>query len=132
MSNRIARVRELLKREISTCIERDFDFPGKLVSIHDVDVTPDFKKAHIFLGVIGGDIGEVVRKLNKKRGQIQNTVNKRVVLKYTPTYEFHGTDSIERGVHVMSVLDDLVAQSPHIAEPDPVEKPTPDDSTSES
>lgn len=116
MSTRIAKVRELLKREISTCLERDFDFPGKLVSIHEVDVTPDFKKAHIYIGVIGGDIGEVVRKLNKKAGMIQNTVNKRIVLKYTPRYEFHGSEAIERGVHVMSVLDKLVEESPHIAE----------------
>ncbi|MEO0416630.1 MAG: ribosome-binding factor A, partial [Verrucomicrobiota bacterium] len=46
-------------------------------------------------------------KLNSKHGYIQSEVMKRVVLKYTPSLEFRSDDSVERGVRVMSILDDI-------------------------
>ena len=39
MSQRILRVRELLKREIGTLISQDYSF-NALVTVNDVDVTP--------------------------------------------------------------------------------------------
>ena len=120
MSNRLARVRELLRREISRCIDRDFEFPGVLVTIHDVDVTPDLKKAHVFVGVVGSEGSEasVLRQLNRKRGQIQNQVARRVVLKFTPRIEFRADHSVERGVRVVSILDSIVEEKPDVADVD--------------
>jgi len=52
MSQRVLRVRELIKRELSTMLTRDFDFPGVLVTVNDVDITPDFKQAHVFIYIL--------------------------------------------------------------------------------
>lgn len=109
MSQRISRVNELLKREISSCLEKNFEFPGILVTVHEVKVAHDLKTAQIFIGVIGsaGDKAGVLQKLNAKHGFIQNVVMKRVVLRNTPHFSFVSDDSIERGVRVLNILEEL-------------------------
>lgn len=110
MSNRLARVGELLKRELSQCIERDLEFPDVLVTIHEVVVAPDLRNADVYIGVVGGGENgtrKVVEKLASNRGMLQTRVMKRVVLKYTPKLHFHADDSVARGVSVVSLLDSL-------------------------
>lgn len=109
MSQRIARVNELLKREISNFVERSFEFPGVLVTIHEVSTAVDLKAAQVFVGVIGSatDSRAIVDKLNRKRGMIQAAVMKRVVLRNTPQLTFKIDDSIERGVKVLDILDEI-------------------------
>ena len=81
MSQRLLRVRELLKREIGQVITRDFEFDS-LVTVNDVDVTPDLRSAHVYVGVIGGGGAKsrVVSTLNRDHGAIQRQIAKRVVL----------------------------------------------------
>ncbi|MCB1230448.1 MAG: 30S ribosome-binding factor RbfA [Verrucomicrobiae bacterium] len=124
MSNRLARVSELLKRELGNALERDFEFKDVLVTIHDVDVTPDLRHAHVFVGIVGDESrrNHVMRQLEAKRGQIQSQVMKRVVLKYTPQLHFRFDDSIERGVRVVNLLDEIARDLP----PDEVEDATDD------
>ncbi len=109
MSKRMPKVNELLKREISNCLERDFEFPDILVTIHAVDVTPDLRDATVFVGVIGSDTQAqgAIRKLNRRRAFVQAKIMKRVVLKNTPRLEFRIDDSVERGVHLVDLLDSL-------------------------
>ena len=109
MSQRIARVNELLKREISSCIEKNFEFPNLLVTIHEVSTAADLKSAQVYLGVIGSeeDKESVLAKLNAKRGFIQGVVMKRVVLRYTPQLTFRSDDSVERGVRILNILDEI-------------------------
>ncbi len=110
MSQRIARINELLKREISSCIEKHFEFTGMLVTIHDVETAIDLKTAQVFIGVIGttpGEAQEVVRRLNAKRGMTQGVVMKRVVLRCTPILHFKIDESIERCVRVLNILDEI-------------------------
>lgn len=109
MSQRIARINELLKREISSVIERSFEFPGNLVTVHAVETSADLKSARVFVGVVGpGEKdGRVISELNAKHGFIQNVVMKRVVLRYTPQFAFLADDSIERGVRVLNILDEI-------------------------
>ena len=108
MSQRILRVRELLKREIGTLISQDYSFNG-LVTVYDVDVTPDLRNGHVFIGVIGADQEKtkVVSALNKERGMIQKKISKRVVMKFTPKLHFKSDESIERGVRTLNVIDEL-------------------------
>jgi len=109
MSQRLSRVNELLKREISVCLEHNFEFPGVLVTVHAVDVAVDFKNASVFIGVIGSheETRSVINKLNGKRGYIQGIVMKRVTLRNTPVLHFRVDDSIERGVRILDILDDI-------------------------
>ena len=108
MSQRLLRVRELLKREIGSILSRDYDF-NALVTINAVDVTPDLRKGHVFIGIIGDDGGgnAIVARLNRDRGSIQRQLAKRVVLKFTPKLHFKVDGSVERGVRTLSLLEAL-------------------------
>ncbi len=109
MSQRIARINELLKREISDCVRKHFEFSDILITIHDVATAVDLRTAEVYVGTIGDpEKGrEAIRKLNAKRGLIQGIVMKRVVLRCTPILHFQIDESIERGVRVLNILDDI-------------------------
>lgn len=109
MKNRLDRVNELIKRELSDLVVKEFTFDAKLVTIQEVDVTPDLKQAHIFVGVIGTDAEahKAVRQLNAEARRLQAEIGKRVVMKFTPNLHFKVDTAGPRGDRVMQILDEL-------------------------
>ena len=108
MKHRLLRVNELLKRELSTIITREITFDGVLVTVNQVNVTPDLKQAHVYISVLGKE-GQVaaMAKLEENRVVLQTALAKSVVLKYTPQLVFHLDDSIERGARVFEILQQI-------------------------
>ncbi len=106
-TNRLDRVNELLKREISAVVQRDFNFKGALVTISEVQVTQDLKEAKVWVSVLGKGYRGVIANLNLKRGPIQSKVMKRVVLRNTPVLTFRPDVSAERGVDMVNLLDEV-------------------------
>ena len=108
MNTRLLRVNELVRRELSTIITRDMTFENVLVTINQVDVTPDLKNAHVFVSVLGkGSAKAVIAQLEANRTILQAEMAKHVVLKYTPHLTFHLDDSIERGDRVFKILQEI-------------------------
>ena len=108
MKHRQLRLNELVKRELSGIIVREMNFEGALVSINDVDVTPDMKSAHVFVSVLGSTQREnVINKLEENRPALQAELSRKVVLKYTPHLVFHLDTSIERGARVIEIMDEI-------------------------
>jgi len=109
MNHRILRVKELIRREVGMILEKNFSFKDCLVTIHDVDMTPDLKQCFIYVGILGkGEPPEaIIQRLNEARGMIQRQLFKRVVLKNSPTLVFKHTDSVERGVRVLNIIESL-------------------------
>lgn len=107
MSRRIDRVNELLLREISAVVQKDYEWQGKLVTVREVEITQDLKEGKVWVGVIGGDAGSVIDKLNKEHGAIQSKVMRRVVLKSTPVLRFHNDSSAVRGVEIVNLLEEV-------------------------
>lgn len=148
MKNRLVRVRELLQRELGAIIARDHAFPGVLVTVNDVDITPDLKHAYVYIGVIGNEhkAERVVNTLNFGHGELQSRVAKRVILKNTPRFHFRLDHSVERGVRItgiMETIDKQLAESgasapatevdeEEIMEPEDVKEVTPSDDAAET
>lgn len=110
MKHRLLRVNELLKRELSSIITRELSFDGALVTLHQVDVTPDLKHAHAYVSILGKkDQTAVMAKLEEHRIVLQSALAKAVTLKYTPQLVFHLDDSIERGARVFEILQQIEA-----------------------
>ncbi len=107
MSRRIDRVNELLRREISTVIQHDYEWHGKMVTVSAVEVTDDLKEGRVWIGVIGGAAEPIIEKLNKAHGSIQKAVMKRVVLKSTPVLRFKHDNSAIRGVEIVNLLEEV-------------------------
>lgn len=112
-TRRLDRVNELLKREIGSFVQREFEWPGTIVSILDVEVTEDLREGRVWVGVVGRmSPAQVVDKLTRNRGLIQNTVSRRVILRQTPKLTFKHDDSAQRGVDMVNLLDDIEKNLP--------------------
>lgn len=123
MSRRLDRVNELLRREISAIMQRDYEWQGTLVTVNDVETTQDLKEAKVWVGILGGPAAPVLDKLNREHGSIQSRVMKRVVLKSTPVLHFQLDASAIRGVDIVNLLDevDKLPKAPELEEEPPSE-----------
>jgi ribosome-binding factor A len=109
MKHRLERVQEVIKRELGDLINREFEFRASLVTIQQVDVTPDLKNAHVYVSAIGtnADCAAAITTLNEHRRALQFGLSRRVVLKYTPHLHFHLDESIERGTRIIQILEEI-------------------------
>ena len=109
MKHRLERVREVLKRELSEIILRDITFNGALVTVQEVDITPDLKQAHVFVSMLGSEEQKnaAMAKLHDNRKTLQAAMAKRVVLKYTPQLHFEFDTALERGTRVINLLEEI-------------------------
>jgi ribosome-binding factor A len=109
MKHRLERVNELLKRELGDLLTREVTFAAALVTVQQVDITPDLKHAHVFISVIGSpdQAKAAMAKLHDSRKTLQHLLSKRVVLKYTPHLHFKLDDSIERGTRIINILEQI-------------------------
>ncbi len=112
-SRRLDKVNELMRREIGTFVQKEFDWNGTIVSILDVEITEDLKEGRVWVGVVGRMApSQVLEKLTKNRGLIQKAVSKRVVLRNTPKLTFKHDNSAQRGVDMVNLLDDIEKNLP--------------------
>ena len=108
MKHRQKRVNELLRRELSIIVTREIAFENALVTINQVDVTPDLKKAHVYVSFLGSGSGEkIIAELESHRVALQAEMARHVVLKYTPHLVFHLDDSVARGTRIIEILQEI-------------------------
>ena len=107
-TRRLDKVNELMKREIGSFIQKEFDWNGTIVSILQVEITEDLKEGRVWVGVVGRMAPtQVIEKLTRNRGVIQKAVSKRVILRNTPKLTFKHDNSAQRGVDLVNLLDDI-------------------------
>lgn len=126
MKHRLDRVNEVMKRELGELLRREFTFSAKLVTVQQVDITPDLKQAHVYIGIIGlpSEQREAMAQLHDRRTALQQDLSKRVVLKFTPQLHFHLDEAVERGTRIISILNELdLPEEPEAAAPKPDEEP---------
>jgi len=109
MKHRLARVNEVLKREIGDLMVRHCRFQSQLVTVQEVDVTPDLKHAHVFISIIGAtaDQHHDMAQLHGLRIDLQRELAKRVVLKFTPLLHFKLDEAAERGDRILQLLSEM-------------------------
>ncbi len=109
MSQRVVRVNELLKREISHVLHTRYRQDAVHVTVVDVDTAPNLRKARVYYSTTDapGADWEAERFFASHRAAIQREVGRAVILKYFPQLEFVRDDSVERGTRVNEILDDL-------------------------
>ena len=111
MSRRIERINQLIRKEISQLLQRDIKDPRlkEFISVNEVNTTPDLKNAKVFVSSIGSDEEkeEALKALSTASGFIRGELFKRLDLRYVPELSFQWDDSIERGVHLMQLIDSV-------------------------
>jgi ribosome-binding factor A len=109
MKHRLERVNELIKRELGDLLNREVSFQAALVTVQQVDITPDLKHAHVFISVIGSEeqTKAAMATLHDRRAHLQHLLSKRVILKFTPHLHFKLDESIERGTRIISIMEEI-------------------------
>jgi ribosome-binding factor A len=109
-THRHERVRELLKRAVCEALRREVPVgDAGLICVNDVELGGDLKNARIFISILGDAAQQraAMALLRKARPLIQEHVAKEVILKFTPRLRFSIDDSVERGNHVLRLIEEL-------------------------
>jgi ribosome-binding factor A len=109
VSERTARLDELLRQEISEVIRREVDDPRiGFVTITDVEVSPDLRHANVWVSIIGSaeERKQALRALSHAMPYVRGRLGK-LRLRRIPDLHVKEDDSAERSTRVMAILDDL-------------------------
>lgn len=114
-NRRHERVSELLKRELSSILLREFPVAETgLLSVNEVVMAGDLQSALVYVGVVGSADQQkrALALLQQERGRIRQLMGNAVVLKYTPQLRFVMDDAIARGNRVLQIMDELERGTP--------------------
>ncbi|MEE1066664.1 MAG: 30S ribosome-binding factor RbfA [Acutalibacteraceae bacterium] len=108
---RIDRVSEDIKREIIAVIRelKDPRVMDKMLTVVRVEVSSDASYAKAYISALEGldTAKEAVKGLKSATGYIRREVGKRLHLRKTPELLFIADDSIEHGMNIVKIMDDL-------------------------
>ncbi|GAC1319615.1 MAG: 30S ribosome-binding factor RbfA [Chloroflexota bacterium] len=114
-SRRIERINHLLRQEIADLLARevkDQALATALISITDVDTSPDLRTAKVYFSVYGDE--EVIREaethLTRASGFLHRSLKDRLDLRYTPNLEFILDRSLARGDRIMRLMRSIEEQ----------------------
>jgi ribosome-binding factor A len=104
------RINQEVQRELSSII-RELKDPriSLMTSIMDSYVAPDLKTCKVYISVLGDDaIKEATMKgLESAKGHIRHEMAERLNLRNTPELTFVLDRSIERGVEMSKLIDEV-------------------------
>ena len=109
-TNRLGRVNEELKREISQVINYELKNPDVtgMISVTKVKITPDLKYAKVYVSVLNSkNLKKTMEGLKDSSGFIRTRVAQTVNLRITPELIFEYDDSIEYGEKIDAILKSL-------------------------
>lgn len=114
-SQRQLRVGEEIRHVLAGVLQRgdvpwpkDFTAPP-LVTVTEVQVSPDLKNATAFVMPLGGQrLSETVRALNAIVGFFRHIVAKEVRLRYVPKLNFSADNSFDYAQRISEILHDPV------------------------
>jgi ribosome-binding factor A len=127
MSERTARLDELMREEISSVIRREVDDPRiGFVTITDVEVSSDLSHADVWVSVIGSteEKRQTLRALSRAMPFVRQRLG-RLHLKRIPNLHVKEDDTAARGTRVLQILDDLEAGGEGAVPDAPDTLPTP-------
>ncbi len=111
-SRRVARVSEMIKREVSQMLSSDIKderVGAGMVSVTNVNVSGDLQHAKIYVSIYGTEEAklETMQGLRSATGYVRRELGHRVRLRRTPEVLFVEDRGIEEGSRVISLIDQL-------------------------
>ncbi len=122
MSTRTLRVNELLQRELSGLLRREYQVEATAITVIGVEVTPDLAEGRVFVAVTGDEARaeDRLRWLRRHAAELRFGLGRRVELRHIPVLSYVLDTATARGNQVLSVLDEIARQEkPAASEPPP-------------
>ena len=112
LSDRMRRVNEALKEVLSEGIGELKDPRIGFVTVTGVSASPDLRQATVYVSVLGNERKRraTVAGLQSSHGVLQTRVNRELRLKRTPQLTFEYDPTIERGVRLSQLIDELAPE----------------------
>jgi ribosome-binding factor A len=85
-----------------------------MVTVTGVVVSPDLGEARVYVSVLGSDKkrAATLAGLESARGVLQAQINRELSLRRTPMLTFAYDESVERGVRLTKLIDELAGELP--------------------
>ena len=112
--DRTRRVAELIRRALADIIRDQLSDRGLgLVSITATEITRDLSRATVFITILGEEQEQkrATEILNEESSGLRHELSRTLNLRHTPKIEFRYDFSVERGVRLSRLIDDLSISS---------------------
>ena len=106
------RINAEVQRELSSILRSEIKDPriGTMTSVTGAQVAPDLKTCRVYISVLGDERvkEETIRGLKSAEGYIRRMLARNLNLRNTPELTFVLDQSIEYGVHMSKLIDEVV------------------------
>ena len=109
-NQRLERVEHEIVRELSELLHKELKDPRVgFVTITGCKISPDLTSARVFASPMGDKraMSQTMRGLQSAAGFLSVELGKRLGMRRTPTLRFERDDSIERGVKLTNIIDEV-------------------------
>ena len=112
MSERMRRVNESVRQVLAETLPDLKDPRIGLVTVTGVDTAPDLRHAVVFVSVLGSEKKKraTMVALDAAHGVLQSSLAKQLRLKRTPQLTFEYDQSVEHGVRMSQLIDQLAPE----------------------
>lgn len=111
---RSKRISEEIKKVVSSLIMTELKDPrvSKLTTVTHVETTRDLSFVYIYISVFDNNAHKesTIEGLNKAKGFIRREIGRRVKLRAVPEPIFKLDESIENGIHMSAVINEVVSK----------------------
>ncbi len=107
---RMRRVDELVRTVLSDAIAKDLRDPRVgFVTVTGVKTSADLRHARVYVSVLGDESVRAASLdgLRSAHGFLQGVLASELTLKHTPTLTFEYDESVDRGIRITQLLDDV-------------------------
>ena len=109
MSDRMRRVNEALREIVSDAVGELKDPRIGFVTVTGVETAPDLRTARVFVSVLGSEKKRErsLAGLEAAHGVLQARINRELRLKRTPRLTFEYDPTVEHGVRMSRLIDEV-------------------------
>jgi ribosome-binding factor A len=110
MSDRMRRVNEAVRQVLSEALPELKDPRIGFVTVTGVETSPDLRQARVFVSVLGSakKRKQSLEGLAAAHGVLQSRLARELRIKRTPTLAFEYDPTVEEGVRMSKLIDELV------------------------
>jgi ribosome-binding factor A len=114
-SDRMRRVNESLRQVLSEAVGELKDPRLGFVTVTGVKTSPDLRSARVFVSVLGSERKRErsLAALSSAHGVLQARIARELRLKRTPQLSFAYDPTVERGVRMSHLIDELAPSDEH-------------------
>lgn len=116
------RINGEVQKELSSIIRGEIKDPRihPMTSVMAVEVAPDLKTCKAYISVLGNQEAKeaTIRGLNSAEGYIRRQLARKLNLRNTPEIRFILDESIEYGVNMSKLIDDVAKRDASLDKPE--------------